>query len=147
MGAAEMLAKAIYDPPCTHIRHATQSFLIMEQPTMSSIDIHVELFIKFNVKHLVRVCETQSYDSENLLARSGAVSYPELCTALTLDSLQDLSYPDGLPPPEDTITAWLLLCEESMQMAMEEQDSISTIAIHCVSGLGRSCVMVAVALI
>jgi len=46
--------------------------------------------------------------------------------------LQELPFPDGDPPPEPVLAKWLDLCKKEF-----DKNDNSTIAVHCVAGLGR----------
>ena len=56
--------------------------------------------------------------------------------------MQDLPFEDGAAPPLDIIRQWMELVVQ-----VSEEASGSCIAVHCVAGLGRAPVLVAVALI
>lgn len=56
--------------------------------------------------------------------------------------LQDLAFEDGAAPPFDIIKKWMELIDQ-----ISGEDQGSCIAVHCVAGLGRAPVLVAVALI
>ncbi len=54
-------------------------------------------------------------------------------------------YPDGQSPPQDVIDRWLTLVTATFDK--KNKDDKPCIAIHCVAGLGRAPVLVAIALI
>ncbi|XP_055459562.1 protein tyrosine phosphatase type IVA 2-like isoform X3 [Psammomys obesus] len=54
----------------------------------------------------------------------------------------DLPYHDGAPPPDEVVYEWLELLKSRFQ-----EEPGSCVAVHCVSGLGRAPVLVALALI
>lgn len=58
--------------------------------------------------------------------------------------LQDVPFPDGDPPPDAVIAKWLGICKATFGKANPTK---RTIAVHCVAGLGRAPVLVAIALI
>ncbi|KAJ2888611.1 hypothetical protein FB639_000516, partial [Coemansia asiatica] len=92
-------------------------------------------FARLNVTDVVRVCEP-TYDKERLVAHSVCV--------------HDLPFKDGDVPPSSVIKKWLQLVSERIVTAKQKQDeqpAPTTIAVHCVAGLGRAPVLVAVALI
>ncbi|XP_021485035.1 protein tyrosine phosphatase type IVA 2-like isoform X3 [Meriones unguiculatus] len=55
---------------------------------------------------------------------------------------EDLPYDDGAPPPNEVVYNWLELLKSRFQ-----EEPGSCVAVHCVSGLGRAPVLVALALI
>lgn len=119
----------------SYISCGKQSFLIMEQPKDATLNNYYRKFTDHNVKHVVRVCPEVTYDTRELGTRGIE------CHAFP--------YADGHPPPEDVTTPWLALCERIMK---ENKDvdmggTPSTIAVHCIAGLGRAPVLVAIALI
>lgn len=54
----------------------------------------------------------------------------------------ELQFDDGTPPPQHIVDAWFALLRDRFK-----QDPDATIAVHCVAGLGRAPVLVAIALI
>ena len=62
-----------------------------------------------------------------------------------------MAFTDGDPPPPHILSSWLTLCDTVFSKKKSSGDSESktapTIAVHCVAGLGRAPVLVAVALI
>ena len=55
---------------------------------------------------------------------------------------QDWPCEDGAPPPKDVRQKWLKLCKETF-----DASAVDSIAVHCVAGLGRAPVLVAISLI
>jgi protein tyrosine phosphatase type 4A len=63
-----------------------------------------------------------------------------------------MAFPDGEPPPDAIITRWLALCAAVFKGAPPAAPPPGAkpppvIAVHCVAGLGRAPVLVAIALI
>ena len=102
-------------------------FLITERPKERSLPAYVEELKKYNVSDLVRVCEP-SYTTD-------------LVTAAGIE-VHDWSFEDGGSPPQAILEQWLALIQRRFA---EKPDSC--IALHCVAGLGRAPVLVAIALI
>eukprot|EP00471_Norrisiella_sphaerica_P008331 CAMPEP_0184495708 /NCGR_PEP_ID=MMETSP0113_2-20130426/32131_1 /TAXON_ID=91329 /ORGANISM="Norrisiella sphaerica, Strain BC52" /LENGTH=166 /DNA_ID=CAMNT_0026882021 /DNA_START=264 /DNA_END=764 /DNA_ORIENTATION=+ len=103
-------------------------YLIMDAPTDANLDQYMTELKKENVKTLVRTCEP-TYSVEKLKQAGIAV--------------QELPFPDGAPPPKDVVSKWLEIGRE----VFDQKGEKSTIAIHCVAGLGRAPVCVAIGLI
>jgi len=120
----------------SHIKEGNQSFLIMEQPKEQTLHSYYPNFTDYNVKHVVRVCPEVTYDPKDLESKGiNCHAFP---------------YADGSPPPKEVIEPWLELCSglmrENKQNAKNGAEP-ATIAIHCIAGLGRAPVLVAIALI
>ena len=82
---------------------------------------------KHGVKVVVRCCDP-TYSTESLKQEGiTVVDYP---------------FEDGAAPPVDVITRWLRLVIDTFK-----EDGNNCIAVHCVAGLGRAPVLVAIALI
>eukprot|EP00730_Choanoeca_flexa_P013484 TRINITY_DN5372_c0_g1_i2.p1 TRINITY_DN5372_c0_g1~~TRINITY_DN5372_c0_g1_i2.p1 ORF type:complete len:162 (+),score=25.51 TRINITY_DN5372_c0_g1_i2:364-849(+) len=109
------------------ITHKNARFLITDRPTEDSIADYLEILKQHNVKALVRVCEP-SYSTDQLMAAGIAV--------------HDWGFQDGAPPPDQIINNWNKLCSETFTAGKTD-----TIAVHCVAGLGRAPVLVALSLI
>eukprot|EP00050_Salpingoeca_kvevrii_P006095 m.287382 g.287382 ORF g.287382 m.287382 type:complete len:167 (+) comp11767_c0_seq1:344-844(+) len=108
------------------IKHKNLSFLITDRPTDTTLPAYVETLKKNNVTALVRVCEP-SYDVKTL-NDAGIQVY-------------DWPFEDGASPPADVINNWLDLTEDIFKQPN------ACVAVHCVAGLGRAPVMVALSLI
>lgn len=98
----------------------------MDRPSDTNVDKFVAECRNHNVSDVVRVCES-SYSTEPL--EKAAIQ------------VHDLPYPDGDPPPAEIVQRWLSLLRERWATRPD-----ACIAIHCVAGLGRAPVMVAIAL-
>lgn len=76
---------------------------------------------------MVRVCESP-YATEPFAAAAIA--------------LHDFAFDDGSPPPQPVVDAWLALLNTRFAA-----DPKCCVAVHCVAGLGRAPVLVALALV
>ena len=114
-------------PGPSEITYKTMKFLIMDRPTDSTIPALLEELKKRNVKDVVRVCEA-TYSTE-LLEKEGI-------------RVLDWPFDDGFPPPAKIVDDWFDLLRTRFK-----EDPDSFVAVHCVAGLGRAPVLVALALI
>jgi len=111
-------------------------FLIMDAPRQANLHLYIKEMRKHSVTDVVRVCEPTYQGAE--LQAAGI-------------TLHEMEYPDGHSPPQPVIDRWLQLVDktfysESAQANTNNNDGRS-IAVHCVAGLGRAPVMVAIAMI
>ncbi|CAG0891924.1 unnamed protein product [Darwinula stevensoni] len=113
-------------PGPSEIEYKKARFLITDRPTDSSIKIYVEELRKHNVKDVVRVCEP-TYKTEEL-QKEGI-------------SVLDLEFDDGTSPPTKVVEEWFQLLNRRFR-----EEPGSCVAVHCVAGLGRAPVLVALAL-
>jgi protein tyrosine phosphatase type 4A len=129
-GGAAAAARA--GPPagvCTPIAAHGGSFLITDAPSDDNLHVYIEEFKKHSVTALVRACEP-TYGTGLLTAAGIAV--------------HELPFRDGEPPPPEVEAAWLRLCEERFPRGRSSTSApAQTVALHCVAGLGRSPVLVA----
>lgn len=107
------------------IFHKDLKFMIMDRPTESNLPLYLRELKKAGVTDIVRVCEP-SYSSEEVV-KSGI-------------NMHDIPFQDGQSPPDEVIKKWLKVVEKAKGQA-------GCVAVHCVAGLGRAPVLVAVALI
>lgn len=105
--------------------------LIMDSPKDSNLHLYIKQCKKHNVTHIVRISEP-SYSVEEV-NRAGI-------------EIHEMYYPDGHSPPPEVIQRWLVLLGETFDDPKKVADR-PCIAIHCVAGLGRAPVLVAIALI
>eukprot|EP00301_Raphidiophrys_heterophryoidea_P024983 c8268_g1_i2.p1 GENE.c8268_g1_i2~~c8268_g1_i2.p1 ORF type:complete len:176 (-),score=41.72 c8268_g1_i2:253-780(-) len=120
--AALIQKPSLIDPPGYKAR-----FLITDAPTESNIAQYIAYFENFNVRVVVRTCDP-SYSGHWLEAKGIA--------------LHELPFPDGAFPDDAVIREWLRIIFSTFK-----KDPTATISVHCVAGLGRAPVLVAIALI
>lgn len=101
-------------------------FLITDRPTEATLDRFIEELHKNKVKEVVRVCNP-TYDAHRLEDIGIQVI--------------DWTYADGQGPPIEVLNKWLELVRNRFAQSPD-----SCIAVHCVAGLGRAPVLVAIAL-
>lgn len=136
------------------IRRGGMRFLVMDAPRQSNLHLYIRECRKQGVTDLVRVCEP-TYNGDVDLANAGI-------------TLHEMAYPDGTSPPAEVIDRWLDLVYQRFIRKSKSSDALpsdptpssavmpnnsiaplpeKTIAVHCVAGLGRAPVLVAIALV
>lgn len=119
--ACECVALLMNTP--TPIEAMGLRFLILDAPNDENLPAYVHAMHNYGVTDLARTCKP-TYDA----------------SAVTDLRVHDLSFPDGEAPPPSVINKWRALVS---QVSAEG----GAIAVHCVAGLGRAPVLVALALI
>ena len=115
----------------TLITVSPMRFLIMDAPRQTNLHLYIKEMKKQSVSDVVRVCEP-TYENDELRS-AGMCSH-------------DLEYEDGHPPPKELIFKWLTLVERTFLQEASSPPN-KCVAVHCVAGLGRAPVTVAIALI
>nr|CAB3265272.1 protein tyrosine phosphatase type IVA 3 [Phallusia mammillata] len=113
-------------PAPVELQHKGMRFLITHNPTNATMERFVEILIQYGADTVVRVCES-TYDKEPLAAKGIQVI--------------DWAFDDGAAPPREVVDDWLKLLK-----AHYKESPDNCIAVHCVAGLGRAPVLVALAL-
>jgi len=121
-----MRQKAIRPAP-SEIEYKNMRFLITDRPTDATMGTFVEELKKHNTKDVVRVCEP-TYKTDMLMTEGIRVL--------------DWAFDDGTPPPGEIVDDWFELLKNRFR-----DDPEACVAVHCVAGLGRAPVLVALALI
>ena len=125
-----------YKPP--HLRITFMSpgplrIVITDSPSDFTMDQHIRELVKLNVKHICRACEP-TYSTDALKAAKIEV--------------HDFAFQDGDPPSPEIIKGWLELIDTLfLKKGPGQLGPTERISVHCVAGLGRAPVLVAVALI
>ncbi|KAI9252820.1 protein-tyrosine phosphatase-like protein [Phascolomyces articulosus] len=139
--------RSLINPP-TYIEYKGARFLIVDAPSNNNLPLYIEEFNRWNVSDVVRCCYA-TY-SPTLLEEKGI-------------QVHDWVFGDGEAPPAPIVEAWLNLVDDrfptqQQQQQQQEQEHeqgqgnggsrpTPCIATHCVAGLGRAPVLVAIALI
>lgn len=121
--------------PPTLIEYQNMKFLIMDAPSEGNIQLYLKEMEKHKVSHLVRVCEP-TYGKETVEQRGIAV--------------HDWVFPDGEAPPTPVVHNWLNLVHQvfdNQNNHTQSHQQYESIAVHCIAGLGRAPVLVALALV
>jgi protein tyrosine phosphatase type IVA len=119
-----------FQTPPTPIDHKGWKFLICDAPTDANIENYIRELKRHGVTHLVRACE-KTYE-EQALIDDGIV-------------FREMFFDDGSYPPDDVAADWVAFCKEAFGKKGKSEESV--IAVHCVAGLGRAPVLVAIALL
>lgn len=114
-------------PAPVEVCYKNMRFLITHNPTNATLNTFIEDLKKYGATTVVRVCEV-TYDK----------------TPLEKDGITVMDWPfdDGAPPPSKIVDDWLNLLKAKFC-----EDPGCCVAVHCVAGLGRAPVLVALALI
>ncbi|CAO3589843.1 unnamed protein product [Absidia cylindrospora] len=118
----------LINPP-TLIESNNTRFLIVDAPSTNNLPLYIKEFERWQVTDVVRCCEA-TYPKEPLQEKG--------------IETHDWVFSDGASPPATIVDTWLNLIEKRFHGVDHPSNCI---AIHCVAGLGRCCVLVAIALI
>ncbi|CAH6419721.1 Hypothetical protein HVR_LOCUS798 [uncultured virus] len=108
--------------PASLVEYGRLKFVIFDAPNDDNIKLYLSELKKHRVTHVIRVCHP-TY-SKDVFTSQGI-------------SFSDWPFPDGSVPPEYIIQNLLELLKSNPPV----------IGIHCVAGLGRAPLLVAIALI
>ncbi|KAK6327869.1 hypothetical protein J4Q44_G00035150 [Coregonus suidteri] len=114
-------------PAPAEVCYKNMRLLITHNPTNSTLNSFIEDLKKYGATTVVRVCEV-TYDKAPL-EKDGI-------------TVVDWQFDDGAPPPSKVVEDWLSLLRSRFL-----EDPGCCVAVHCVAGLGRAPVLVALALI
>jgi len=109
----------------TFLEHEKSKYLIMDAPTDANLQAYREMLQKRNCSWVVRTCKP-TYNTEPL-SEVGI-------------HVKELPFKDGAPPPETVLDGWL-------ELINAEKKTGRCVAVHCVAGLGRAPILVAISLI
>lgn len=114
------------------VKSARLNFLITDAPSDKSIKRFIATLQQNRCQTVVRACEAQC--DESPLEAAGI-------------SLTALEFDDGTAPPADIVASWCALIRRTAAASAAETSETPSIAVHCIAGLGRSPVLVAIGLI
>lgn len=112
----------------TSVEFKGKKFLIMDTPTDTNLPQYIQILKQKNVTLVARACEP-SYTRVDQLDEAGI-------------KLVELPFKDGDQPPDEVVDKWLNTINQEFKKGKDV-----TVAVHCVAGLGRAPVLVAVALV
>lgn len=116
-------------------------FFICDAPNDQNLPAYLDAMKKRQVVALARVCDP-TYSTATLLAQNIPVV--------------EVPFADGDPPPQAVIDRWLALVDQVFNKGANKGSGVElhldgvekpAIAVHCVAGLGRAPVLVAIALV
>jgi len=125
----------------TLIVHSPLKFLIMDSPKKENLHLYIKECKRHGVTDLVRVC-SPSYSAKEM--------------ELAGISVHEMAYADGTRPPDDVIKQFLGVVKSRFVeggggagagAGADARGGDACIGVHCVAGLGRAPVLVAIALI
>ncbi|KAJ3134243.1 hypothetical protein HK100_003718 [Physocladia obscura] len=116
----------------TQITYKHLRFVIFDAPTDSNVSVYADELLRRNVTLVVRACDP-TYTAAILEARGIRV--------------RECAFADGAVPSRELIDAFLVLCRAHFNTVNSDPDEIPAIGVHCVAGLGRAPILVAMALI
>jgi len=109
-------------------------FIVSCTPYDDTLPRFIELWKAQGVKNVVRVCQASTYDPA-----------PAIAEGITV---HEMEFPDGTNPPPEMIAKWLQIVNSVFPAkGKASPDAGQAIAVHCVAGLGRAPMLVAIAFI
>lgn len=120
------MASLLPNPPSL-VTHKGKRFLIFDAPNDDNLPMYIKEFQKAGVVCVARACEP-TYSKERLQEQGIEV--------------EDLAFADGSHPSKEVVSRWVALVKSTFKKHKD-----ATIGVHCVAGLGRAPVLVAIALI
>ncbi|CAG9325439.1 unnamed protein product [Blepharisma stoltei] len=115
-------------------------FVVMDAPSDENAATYADNLERLGVAHLVRTCEGM-YD-DRIFESKGI--------KIHVSHRQEFKFTDGSSPPKAVVLRWLSLVKNTFfekRKLKPLQEKPPCIAIHCLAGLGRAPVLVAIALI
>ncbi|KAJ1552999.1 Protein tyrosine phosphatase type IVA 1 [Nowakowskiella sp. JEL0078] len=107
------------------------NFVILDCPSDETLPSYLPILQENNVSHLIRLTEHEMYN-------------PQPLRELGIIINDDLYFEDGSYPSEVLISQFRLFLDNILESQNPNKPSI---AVHCISGIGRAPLLVAIALI
>eukprot|EP00727_Mastigamoeba_balamuthi_P004749 m51a1_g14272 putative protein tyrosine phosphatase (167) ;mRNA; f:343457-344306 len=115
--------------PASVVEYRSLRFVIFDAPNDENLPLYIKELQKQGVRTVVRACDP-TYDKETM-SKAGI-------------TVHDLSFADGAPPPDAVVQRWMQIVTSTFDGKKPPSEAIG---VHCVAGLGRAPILVAIALI
>lgn len=124
-------------PLTTYVEYQQFRYLIMDAPNDLNVHMYIAEMKKVHCTQCVRVCQ-KTYEADKM-ADSGI-------------TVHELPFADGKAPPQEVLDKWLDVVIKNVNNKIVDdketkQKKPGAIAVHCVAGLGRAPMMVAIGLL
>lgn len=118
----------------TLVEQGPLRILISAAPAPDAVARYAALLRSHSASHVVRVCDP-TYPASRLRGANLTV--------------HDWAFADGDAPPPSVVDNWLALLDDVFALGSPDRHTAptQTVAVHCMAGLGRAPVLVAVALV
>ncbi|KAJ3076000.1 Protein tyrosine phosphatase type IVA 1 [Podochytrium sp. JEL0797] len=123
------------------VEYKNMRFVVFDAPTDANLDVYLDELKTRNVSDIIRVCEPTYSTTLPTAAGLHVTDYP---------------FPDGTIPPPAVVSGFLNLCNDRFPTGIAgtaaytgdaASQGVKAIGVHCVAGLGRAPILVAIALI
>ncbi|KAI9276172.1 protein-tyrosine phosphatase-like protein [Sporodiniella umbellata] len=114
----------VIQSPQTH-----QKFLLLDAPTKNTLPNYIKVFREENVSDLVCICH-----------RPDNIYDPQDLESIGIKVHESIKFEDGGVPDQQAISRWL-------ELSADAKNKQTTLGAHCVAGIGRAPVLVAISLI
>lgn len=115
----------------TLVEHGAQRYLIMDAPRDENLHVYLRACKQARVTDLVRVCAEKTYSADAVEAAG--------------IRLHEMPFNDGECPQPDVVDDFLRVVRKTIKQ--NGGGAEAGVAVHCVAGLGRAPLLVAIALI
>ena len=115
----------------TLVEHGAQRYLIMDAPRDENLHVYLRACKQARVTDLVRVCAEKTYSADAVEAAG--------------IRLHEMPFNDGECPQPDVVDDFLRVVRKTIKQ--NGGGAEAGVAVHCVAGLGRAPVLVAIALV
>ena len=121
-------------PNSSFIAKGDRNFLMIDCPQDAYLEAYIAEFKTYNVTNVVCATDGRPYSKESV-EQAGI-------------RVHDLPFPDGDAPPPEIVARFLeIVASVYGKNAAKGSGKAPAIAVHCIAGLGRTAVLVAIALI
>ncbi|CEP14461.1 hypothetical protein [Parasitella parasitica] len=120
--------------------NTNQKFLLSDAPTKKTLPEYIHAFQQENVSDLIRICHRPSASSAVNAIPENEYDAEELEKSTGIKVNDDIKFEDGGVPSPEAISRWL-------DIAAKAKEKDTTVGVHCIAGIGRAPVLVAISLV